>query len=145
VSDPHHYSVSVAAAVVREDGKVLAIRRRDNGRWEPPGGVLEAREIVDDGLRREVYEETGLTVRSECLTGIYQNMQRDILALVFRCVVETGDPKTSDESTQVQWLSRDEVTSQMTEAYAVRVTDALDFAGEVKVRPHDGHFLWAMD
>lgn len=34
------HSVSVAGAVVREDGRVLAIRRSDNGRWELPGGVL---------------------------------------------------------------------------------------------------------
>ncbi|MGW6836399.1 NUDIX hydrolase [Streptomyces sp. NPDC054949] len=39
---PH--SVSVAGAVPREDGRLLAIRRADSGTWELPGGVLELSE-----------------------------------------------------------------------------------------------------
>ncbi|MFE1885628.1 NUDIX hydrolase, partial [Streptomyces diastatochromogenes] len=35
------HSVSVAGVVVREDGRLLAIRRADNGTWELPGGILE--------------------------------------------------------------------------------------------------------
>ncbi|MDH6705885.1 ADP-ribose pyrophosphatase YjhB (NUDIX family) [Kitasatospora sp. MAA19] len=56
------HSVSVAGAVVREDGRVLAIRRAGNGTWEPPGGVLELTETVEDGLRREIFDETGIKV-----------------------------------------------------------------------------------
>lgn len=62
------HSVSVAGVVVDGDGKVLVIRRRDNGRWEPPGGVLEIGETFEDGVRREVHEETGLWVRVDRLT-----------------------------------------------------------------------------
>ena len=58
---PRH-SVSVAAAIL--DGEaLLAIQRRDNDRWEPPGGVLELGESIEEGLRREVKEETGLNVQ----------------------------------------------------------------------------------
>lgn len=39
-STPLH-SVSVAGAVIRDDGRMLVIKRRDNGNREPPGGVLE--------------------------------------------------------------------------------------------------------
>ena len=66
------HSVSVAAVVVDHDGRVLVARRRDNGRWEPPGGVLELDESIPEGLRREVYEETGLTVYPDALTGVYK-------------------------------------------------------------------------
>lgn len=58
---PH--SVSVAGVVVNDRGEVLLIQRRDNGHWEPPGGVLEFGESIRDGLRREVREETGLDVQ----------------------------------------------------------------------------------
>lgn len=54
------HSVSVAGVVVREDGRLLAIRRADNGTWEPPGGVLELTETFEDGVRREIFEETGI-------------------------------------------------------------------------------------
>lgn len=68
---PRH-SVSVAAAVLDDQGRVLIAQRRDNGHWEPPGGVLELGESIPEGLRREVREETGLDVEPERLTGVYR-------------------------------------------------------------------------
>ncbi|MCK9899647.1 NUDIX domain-containing protein [Frankia sp. Cpl3] len=35
------HSVSVAGVVRSDDGLLLCIRRRDNGAWQIPGGVLE--------------------------------------------------------------------------------------------------------
>ena len=139
-TSPRH-SVSVAGAVVREDGRVLCIRRQDNGHWEPPGGILELGERILDGVVREVHEETGLTVIPETLTGVYQNEPRDIVAFVFRCRGTDGSLRTSDESTQIMWLDREEIKSRMSEAYAVRITDALDYAGIPAVRTHDGKHL----
>ena len=86
MSDTPRHSVSVAAAIFDDSGEnVLLIKRRDNGRWEPPGGVLELDETIEDGLRREVREETGAEIEVGPLTGVYKNMQRGIVALVFRC------------------------------------------------------------
>jgi 8-oxo-dGTP pyrophosphatase MutT (NUDIX family) len=59
---PARHSVSVAGVIVDGCGRALLSRRRDNQRWEPPGGVLELAESIEDGLRREVREETGLEV-----------------------------------------------------------------------------------
>ncbi|MBP0460836.1 NUDIX hydrolase [Streptomyces montanisoli] len=135
-STPLH-SVSVAGVVVREDGRVLTIQRADNGTWEPPGGVLELTESPEDGVRREVYEETGIKVHVERLTGVYKNTSRGIVALVFRCRPEGGHESLSDESTAVEWLHPDEISRRMHEVYAVRVTDALT-ANAAHVRSHDG-------
>ncbi|WP_329492162.1 NUDIX domain-containing protein [Kitasatospora sp. NBC_01246] len=139
-STPLH-SVSVAGAVVREDGRVLAIRRADNGTWEPPGGVLELSETVEDGVRREVYEETGIKVSVERLTGVYKNVNRGVVALVFRCHPEGGSEQLSDESTAVAWLTPEEVTDRMGEVYAVRLLDALQGEAAPHVRTHDGRAL----
>src|SRR6516164_5752775 len=79
------HSVSVAGVVIDENGRTLVIQRRDNGHWEPPGGVLERDETITEGLLREVREETGLIVEPVALTGVYKNMSQGILALVFRC------------------------------------------------------------
>ncbi|MEU1122818.1 NUDIX domain-containing protein [Streptomyces sp. NPDC005899] len=131
------HSVSVAGVVVREDGRVLVIRRADNGAWEAPGGVLELDERPEDGARREVLEETGIKVDAVRLTGVYKNMARGVVALVFLCRPVGGQERTSDESTAVRWFDRGEVEAHMVEAYAVRVLDALD-SQTPPVRAHDG-------
>ncbi len=82
---PRH-SVSVAGVILDASAtQVLLIQRRDNNRWEPPGGVLELDETIEDGLRREIKEETGIDIAVDQLTGAYKNMDRGIVALVFRC------------------------------------------------------------
>ncbi|MEV7223594.1 NUDIX domain-containing protein [Streptomyces sp. NPDC093681] len=138
-STPLH-SVSVAGAVVREDGRLLAIRRADNGTWELPGGVLELSEQPEDGVAREVWEETGIRVEVDELTGVYKNTTRGIVALVFRCKPSGGVEQTSAESTAVDWLTPEEVAERMTEVFAVRLLDALDGNGP-HVRSHDGKHL----
>lgn len=142
-STPRH-SVSVAAAVVHADGRILAIRRRDNGKWEPPGGVLELDEGIHEGLVREVWEETGVRVEPGPLTGVYKNMEHGIVALVFRCRPEEGAASETAEATQVRWLLPDEIEREMDEAYAVRMLDALR-EGAPQVRAHDGVALYAPD
>jgi ADP-ribose pyrophosphatase YjhB (NUDIX family) len=135
------HSVSVAGVVVRDDGRVLAIRRADNGTWEPPGGVLELDERPEDGAVREVLEETGIHVSVDRLTGVYKNMSRGVVALVFRCRQVGGVERTSSESSAVEWLTPEEVGEWMSEVYAVRVLDALDPVGAPHIRAHDGHHL----
>ncbi|CAM3932370.1 NUDIX domain-containing protein [Nocardiopsis rhodophaea] len=134
------HSVSVAGAVVDREGRILAIQRADNGHWEPPGGVLEPDEDIEAGVRREIYEETGLSVHVDTLTGVYKNIKQGIVALVFRCVPKTSHVRLSEETTAVEWLTPDEVALRMAPAYACRLLDALD-AGPPRIRAHDGHDL----
>lgn len=141
-SAPLH-SVSVAAAVVDGADRVLAVRRRDNGRWEPPGGILELEESIADGLRREVREETGLDVEPAVLTGVYKNLARGIVAMVFRCGVTGGTLAPSDEAVDFRWLHRDDLAAVMAPTYAVRLIDAVDYSGAPAVRTHDGQRLLA--
>jgi len=133
---PKH-SVSVAAAVVNDEGQLLGLRRRDNGRWEPPGGVLELGETIHDGLVREVCEETGVIIEPDYLTGVYKNMRRGIVALVFRGHIVSGRPAPTAEASEVCWLTPAQVAGLMNEAYATRLLDALQ-PGPPAVRIHDG-------
>jgi 8-oxo-dGTP diphosphatase len=135
-ASPRH-SVSVTAAIIDHAGRLLAVRRSDNGHWEPPGGVLELDETIHAGLRREVREETGLEVEPEVLTGVYKNMRHGIIALVFRCRIIGGEPGATTEAQQVAWLTPDEVRERMDEAYATRLLDALN-SGPAAIRAHDG-------
>src|SRR5690348_13369463 len=96
---PARHSVSVSGVIPDDHGRVLLIRRRDNQHWEPPGGVLELDETIHDGLRREIREETGLDIEPDALTGVYKNMPRGIIALVFRCKITGGQLAVNDEVT----------------------------------------------
>lgn len=137
-STPTH-SVSVAAAIFDEAGEnVLLIQRRDNGHWEPPGGILEHGETLQDGLRREVLEETGATVEIGPLTGIYRNVARDIVALVFQCTLTSDPVGSTEEAAQVAWQPLTQVNNLLQPVYAVRITDAAE-PGEAAVRSHDGN------
>jgi 8-oxo-dGTP diphosphatase len=133
---PQH-SVSIAAVIVDELGRVLVTQRRDNGHREPPGGVLERDESTLDGLKREVLEETGLLVQPTRLTGAYKNMPRGIVALMFLARIASGSPTTTDETTRVEWWTPEIVNDRMDWAYAVRILDALRPDGPA-VRAHDG-------
>lgn len=134
---PH--SVSVAGVVVDDHGRALLIQRRDNGKWEPPGGILERGETIPEALAREVLEETGIKIAEPAaLTGVYKNMTGLIVSLVFRCTAADGTPTTGDETRALRWATREQVTELADEAYAIRVLDALDAAFPPVVRAHDG-------
>jgi 8-oxo-dGTP diphosphatase len=138
---PGQHSVSVAGVIVDDQHRALLIRRRDNRHWEPPGGILELGESIQGGVCREVLEETGLSIEPISLSGVYKNMSRGIVSLVFRCQVLGGELTTNDEVSEFRWATRDEVTSLVDEAFAIRVLDALDEHTAPAVRQHDGVHL----
>jgi 8-oxo-dGTP diphosphatase len=134
---PRH-SVSVAGVITDDHGRALLIQRRDNRRWEPPGGVLELAESIHDGLRREIREEAGLDVEPITLTGVYKNLTRGIVALVFRCKVTGGHLATNDEVAAFRWATQAEVKQLTTEVYAIRILDSVGSDIAAAVRNHDG-------
>jgi 8-oxo-dGTP diphosphatase len=133
---PKHF-VSVAAAVFDDEGRVLVVRRRDNGAWQLPGGVLELDESIHQGVTREVLEETRVLVEPQRLTGVYKNLTIGAVALVFRARMVGGEPGPTEESAQVEWWSLETVRLHMAEVFAVRVRDAVNDS-DVAVRLHDG-------
>ncbi|GAA3143274.1 NUDIX domain-containing protein [Planomonospora alba] len=135
------HSVSVAGVIIDDHGRALLTQRRDNGHWEAPGGVLERDEDIITGLVREVREETGLHVEPIALTGVYKNMARGIVALVFRCKVTDGQLTETDETRAFRWVTADEVRALASEAFAVRVLDAMRDNQMPAVRQHDGVHL----
>ncbi|MFD7313794.1 NUDIX hydrolase [Streptomyces sp. NPDC059883] len=131
--------MSVAGVIVDDHGQALLIKRRDNGHWEPPGGVVEAGETLLDALQREVLEETGIKIALPAtLTGVYKNMTGLIVSLVFRCEMADGTLTTGPETRALRWVTREEVAELADEAYAIRVQDALDAMSPPAVRAHDG-------
>lgn len=73
---PPHHQLTVVVCLIERDNKILITRRHDpkhpqwHHRWEFPGGKIELNETPVDALRREVKEETNLTLNSEKLLGV---------------------------------------------------------------------------
>ena len=60
------------------DGRIVLIRRRDNGQWALPGGIVDWGEDVPTAVQRELAEETGLAlVKIRRLVGVYSAPDRD--------------------------------------------------------------------
>jgi 8-oxo-dGTP pyrophosphatase MutT (NUDIX family) len=69
-----------ATMIVRDEAdKVLLQKRTDFTFWGLPGGILEMEEDIETGARRELLEETGLTVGEVRLVGIYTDPKYDLI------------------------------------------------------------------
>lgn len=70
---PARIIVGVAGVIWNAQGQVLLIRRRNPpraGQWSLPGGRVEHGERLEEALRREIREETGLEVEILGLAGV---------------------------------------------------------------------------
>lgn len=119
---PRPNSIAVACSAYIEDdfGRVLLIRRSDNGYYSIPGGQTEPGEALTETVVREVREETGMMVRVTGLIGIFSNPNhvikydngeiRQEFSICFRAECVDGDElRTSDESPEVRWVPKDEL------------------------------------
>lgn len=105
--------VSVAALVTNETGEVLLIKSPNRG-WEYPGGTVEPGESLERALRREIKEETGVDVAIKSFAGICKNIQRDVVNIDFICEYIDGEIRTSEESLEVKWVSREDAGNMVT-------------------------------
>lgn len=69
----HVSPVSTVDALVMREGKLLLIRRRDNGLWAMPGGLCEMGENLARGAERELWEEAGIRGRAVRLLAVFDS------------------------------------------------------------------------
>ena len=108
--------LDVRAAVFDDEGRVLLVRERSDGRWTLPGGWADVGEGVAAGAVREVREESGYEVVHERLLGLYDRerwghppMSWYTLKAVSACRLVGGEARLSDETDAVAWFGRDEL------------------------------------
>jgi 8-oxo-dGTP diphosphatase len=123
---PHHPVVGIGALVQRQ-GRILLVRRGGEpglGLWSLPGGVLEPGEMLENGVRREVFEETGLTVQTVRLFDVFERILRDkkdrleyhYVLLDYLCRVTGGELKPGGDASDAAWVRREELARRpMTE------------------------------
>ena len=99
--------------------KVLLLQRNDgNNVYEIPGGKRENNEDIVDALKREVLEETGLTINEYKLvyvSPIFENhpFLKPFLNIGYLCLVENSDVVISNEHLDYKWVSIEDLSSYL--------------------------------
>lgn len=107
-------------AIIIYSGRVLLVKRGRPplaGEWSIPGGVLELGETLREAAIREAWEETGLTVETGELLGVYDRVLRDdqggtlyhFVLIDFLCRRLAGQAQAADDADEVRWFTWAEV------------------------------------
>ena len=119
---------AVVAYILREDGKVLSVTRKDTGQHSAPGGKVEPDETRLMAVSREVREETGIDIiNPDCVhVGIHDSGRKAFSYLVTRW---TGEPRAVEPGTRVEWVDPIEIVNGFGSEYH---SVALQVAGILK-------------
>lgn len=106
--------VAVKAVIKNQSGKSLIVREGE--RWQAVGGRLEKGEKLEDGLRRETQEETGITdlsvgrvIHVDEWFAKPEGELKHIVALFFLCTTMTEKVVLSDEHQEYAWITEEEL------------------------------------
>jgi ADP-ribose pyrophosphatase YjhB (NUDIX family) len=108
--------VPAAVAVIAARGRVLLTRRAQPpyaGTWDVPGGFLEAGELPDSALRRELREELGVGIRRAGLIGFavdrYGPRGFAVLTIVYRVTLAGARLRPADDVAEARWFPEGQV------------------------------------
>ena len=128
---PPKHIISVSGFITNKDGDVLLVRNfHRSDTMEMPGGQVEEGEILEEAIHREVFEETGIKVKIQGITGIYQNVTSGVICVVFRGEYQSGEVRTAEgETSEVFFtkITRENIEQFITrEQFRNRALDAMD-------------------
>jgi len=118
---PERPVLGVGALIFDDDRRILLVQRGGEplkGWWSLPGGVLETGETVAEGVRREIREETGLSVEPVQLLTVFERIMPDAegraeyhyVLLDYICRVTGGTPCPADDCAALRWVPESELT-----------------------------------
>jgi ADP-ribose pyrophosphatase YjhB (NUDIX family) len=107
------YNPKPVAGVIPRDagGRVWLLRRAfDPGKnlWTFPGGFVDLGESVEDAALRETREEMEIDVEIDALVGVYSRAEDRVVLVVFAGRA-LGEPRTTEEATEVRGFAPDEL------------------------------------
>jgi len=106
--------------LIFEHGKILLVERGKEplkGYWSIPGGIVETGEKLEEGIRREVSEETGLDVEPYSMFEIFERIMPDAegkpeyhyVLIDYLCRRVSGQPAAASDVSRVAWVSESEL------------------------------------
>jgi ADP-ribose pyrophosphatase YjhB (NUDIX family) len=107
-------------ALIFEGDSILLVERAGEplkGYWSLPGGLVETGESIEDAVRREIREETGLLVELLSRFDIFERIMRDAegraeyhyVLVDYICRVVGGAPGAGDDVSRLEWVRRAEL------------------------------------
>ncbi len=111
--------IDVRGAVF-QDGKILMVKERIDGEWTMPGGWVDVGDTPSGSVEREVLEESGYRVKAKKVIGVYDaNRVKPLVfyhafKFVFLCKILGGEARTSNETSEVNFFSEDEIPINFT-------------------------------
>jgi mutator protein MutT len=116
---PKHPIVAVAGVVFNTKDQVLLVRRGKEpgkGSWGIPGGVVELGERLKHAVKRELMEETGVTVDPIELITVIDRVYPDdegrfrfhYIIVEYLCLAADVIPRASDDVDRAVWVSLEE-------------------------------------
>ena len=113
--------IGVGAVVFRGEEILLVKRGKPpfKGQWSIPGGGLEFGERLEDGVRREVMEETGLDIKICGLIGVFEGLPEDFGQLAHTVMIDyyadwvAGEPIAADDAADAAFFSMDEAQERL--------------------------------
>lgn len=105
----------IAAAIIEKDGKVLIAQRAKQdalyGKWEFPGGKLEAGETLHDCLKRELFEELNICpeIGEYFCTSTFYHKDSLYDMCVFKVPSYSGELKLNEHSA-IAWVTHEELS-----------------------------------
>lgn len=125
---------TTVAAIIHHNNKFLLVEEIENGNivFNQPAGHLESKESLIDAIKREVFEETGLSLSPEYLSGIYYFHRPDLSLyfLRFCFVIELDEFLTAqpqdNEIIATHWLTFDEIKAKKEQLRSAMVIDCIE-------------------
>jgi ADP-ribose pyrophosphatase YjhB (NUDIX family) len=123
--------VGCSVAAFDDAGRVVLIKRADNGRWALPGGYAEVGSPPSVNALRELHEETGFHAELERLVGVYDNKSLggvspyQFYICCFRARITGGDATPSSETPEVVLADPGELPENMSLLQRTMLADSL--------------------
>ena len=122
---------TVGALIVNADDEVLLIRSHKwRGRYVMPGGHIELGETMEEALRREIREETGLEIRDLAFIGFQEFIYDDAfwrrghyVFFDYACRTDGTEVVLNDEGQEYAWVSLEQALAMDVEPYTLRVLE----------------------
>lgn len=97
----------VSKVVIISNNQVLMLQKNGSLKWELPGGHLEAKESFKQAAKREVREETKLSIDKSMLEKIDRTEDKEYIQTVYKYnLTGKNKVKLSDEHVDYKWVSR---------------------------------------